>query len=198
MRPWIIVGLGNPGPKYQHTPHNLGFEVLDVFAGNKELRFRRAFGLPARVAAWHKTEPHFRLLKPTTYMNRSGLAVCKALKRWKCGPEQLLVVFDDVELPLGTLRLKKKGGAGGHNGMTSIVQELDNRTDFARLRIGAGPRPSGDQLVETLLNPWKPELTAQVEELRAKGADALEIILQNGLDRAMNTLNQREDASPSN
>ncbi len=195
MGPLLIVGLGNPGPEYDQTPHNLGFEVLDVLAASKDLRFRRAFGLPARVASWQKAQPHIRLLKPVTFMNRSGVAVRKACRRWKCGPEQLLVVFDDVELPLGTLRLKKKGGGGGHNGMASIIQELDNRTDFARLRVGVGPRPSGDQLVDYLLNPWNPEDAAKVENVRRKGAEALEIILRDGVDRAMNSLNQREHVS---
>jgi len=194
--PLVIVGLGNPGPKYDRTPHNLGFEVLDRFGQEKDLRFRRAFGLPARVATWHNPHPRIRLVKPLTYMNRSGLAVKKALRRWKCGPEQLLVVFDDVELPLGTLRLKKKGGAGGHNGMSSIVQELDNRTDFPRLRLGVGPRPPGDQLVDYLLSPWEPDLSTQVDDLIRKGADALEVIHREGVDRAMNILNRREKLSP--
>lgn len=196
-RPLIIVGLGNPGPKYDHTPHNLGFEVLDAFAASKHLRFRRAFGLPGRVVSWQKSDPRFHLLKPTTYMNRSGDAVRKALRRWKSGPEELLVVYDDVELPLGTLRLKKKGGAGGHNGMSSIIQDLDNRNDFARLRLGAGPRPSGDQLVDYLLSPWSQELNNQVTSLRLKGAEALEILLHEGVDRAMNILNQREETTSS-
>jgi PTH1 family peptidyl-tRNA hydrolase len=196
-RPWIIVGLGNPGPRYDHTPHNLGFEVLDRFASTKGLRFKRSFLLPARGVSWQKSDPHFCLIKPTTFMNRSGLAVKKALKRWKCGPERLLVVYDDVELPLGSLRLKGKGGAGGHNGMTSIVQELDNRTDFARLRLGAGPRPPGDQLVDYLLNPWNPEVSSDVEALREKGAAALDTILREGVEASMNILNRKGDSSPT-
>jgi len=195
--PWVIIGLGNPGPTYDNTPHNLGFEVLDLVAKQKVLRFRRSFGLPGRVASWQKTQPQIRLVKPTTFMNRSGLAVRKALRKWKCGPEQLLVVYDDVELPLGTLRLKKKGGAGGHNGMSSIVQELDNRKDFARLRLGVGPRPPGNQLVDYLLSPWNEEQAAIVADLQQKGAEALEIILREGVDRAMNILNQREAPSPT-
>lgn len=195
--PVILVGLGNPGPQYDHTPHNLGFEVLDRFAQDKGLRFRSTFLLPARGTSWQKPPSRIHLLKPTTYMNRSGVAVRKALKRWKCGPEQLLVIYDDVELPLGTLRLKKKGGAGGHNGMSSIFQELDNRTDFARLRLGAGPRPPGEQLVDYLLSPWDPEQDSMVNELREKGAAALDLILQEGVDNAMNILNRREDSSRS-
>ena len=190
--PVIIVGLGNPGPTYDRTPHNLGFEVLDRFAEDRGLRFRRAFGLPARVCSWQSDGPRIRLIKPMTFMNRSGFAVRKALKRWKCGPENLLVVFDDVELPVGQLRLKARGGGGGHNGMASIIQELDNRTDFARLRLGAGPRPSGDQLIEYLLNPWAPELEETVDNLRTKGTEALATILEEGVEASMNILNRRE------
>jgi PTH1 family peptidyl-tRNA hydrolase len=189
--PVIIVGLGNPGSRYDHTPHNLGFEVLDFFAAARGIRFRRAFGLPARVCSWQSDGPRIRLIKPTTFMNRSGVAVKKALKRWKCGPENLLVVFDDVELPLGQLRLKARGGGGGHNGMASIIQELDNRTDFARLRLGAGPRPPGDQLIDYLLNPWASELNDAVECLRQSGSEALAAILEQGVEASMNHLNRR-------
>lgn len=195
-RPLIIVGLGNPGPQYHQTPHNLGFEVLDRFAESRGLRFRRSFRLPAWGCSWQKTPPHFHLIKPTTFMNRSGVAVKKALKRWKCGPEHLLVVFDDVEIPLGSLRLKTRGGSGGHNGMASIVQELGQQTHFARLRLGAGPRPPGDRLVEYLLSPWEPGRTTQVDDLRQRGVEALQTILERGVEASMNQLNQRRTPSP--
>ena len=192
---WIIVGLGNPGPKYVHTPHNVGFEVLERFAEIRNRRFRRCFGLPAQGASWQEGDSRIRLLKPTTFMNGSGIAVRKALRRWKCGPENLLVVFDDVELPLGTIRLRQKGGTGGHNGMASIIRELDNQKDFARLRMGVGPRPSGDQLIEYLLSPWTPELEAKAESTRKLGTDALDIDLRKGVNAAMNILNRRGEHS---
>lgn len=191
----LVVGLGNPGERYDHTPHNIGFEVLDTLAKRHELRFRRVFGLQAWGATWHVAESDVRLLKPRTFMNRSGVAVRKALRRWKVEPEEMLLVFDDVALPLGRLRIRKKGSAGGHNGVTSVIRELDNLEDFPRLRLGVGPRPSGDQLISYLLGRWSPEAETKVAELREQGALALERILRDGVTPAMNHFNS---GSPEN
>ncbi|MGA0333197.1 MAG: aminoacyl-tRNA hydrolase [Kiritimatiellia bacterium] len=185
----LVVGLGNPGERYDHTPHNIGFEVLDLLAERHQFRFRRAFGLQAWGAAWQVGGSTVRVLKPRTYMNRSGVAVRKAMRRWKVSPEELLLVFDDVAFPLGRLRIRKRGSAGGHNGVTSVIRELDNLEDFPRLRLGVGPRPPGDQLIDYLLSPWKPEQAPQVAALREQGADALERILRDGVTPSMNFLN---------
>jgi len=185
----LVVGLGNPGSRYRNTPHNLGFEVLDTLAGRKGLRFRRAFGLQARVATWHEGNAKIRLLKPRTFMNRSGVSVRKAMRRWKVSSSELLLVYDEVALPLGRIRIRKRGGAAGHNGVTSVIRELNNQEDFPRLRLGAGPRPPGDQLIEYLLSAWPPEATSEVEALRHTGADALDRILRSGVDDAMNYFN---------
>jgi PTH1 family peptidyl-tRNA hydrolase len=185
----LVVGLGNPGERYEHTPHNIGFEVLDEMAIRQQLRFRRAFGLQAGGATWHVGGSAVRVFKPRTYMNRSGVAVRKALRRWKIQPEEMLLVYDDVDLPLGRLRIRKRGSAGGHNGVTSVIQELDNIEDFPRLRLGVGPRPSGDRLISFLLSRWSPESETKVAELREQGAQALERILRDGLAPAMNHFN---------
>lgn len=185
----LIVGLGNPGERYRDTPHNIGFEVLDTLAARHSFRFRRAFGLQAWGAAWHVGGSTVRLLKPRTFMNRSGVAVRKALRRWRISPEEMLLVFDDVAFPTGRLRIRKRGSAGGHNGVTSVIRELDNLEDFPRLRLGVGPRPPGDQLIDYLLGAWDPEAAEQVAALREHGADALERILRDGLTPAMNSLN---------
>ncbi|WFB36085.1 aminoacyl-tRNA hydrolase [Kiritimatiellota bacterium B12222] len=185
----LVVGLGNPGPRYDHTPHNIGFEVLDTLAERHHLRFRRAFGLQAWGATWQVEGSTVRVLKPRTFMNRSGVAVRKAMRRWKISPEEMLLVFDDVAFPVGRLRIRKKGGAGGHNGVTSVIQELDNLEDFPRLRLGVGPRPSGDKLIDYLLGPWSPEQADAVSELREQGADALERILRDGVTPSMNHFN---------
>ncbi|MEX2606423.1 MAG: aminoacyl-tRNA hydrolase [Kiritimatiellia bacterium] len=185
----LVVGLGNPGERYEHSPHNIGFEVLDALAARQQLRFRRAFGLQAWGSTWHVADSAVRLLKPRTFMNRSGVAVRKALRRWKVEPEEMLLVYDDVALPLGRLRIRKRGSAGGHNGVTSVIQELDNVEDFPRLRLGVGPRPSGDQLISYLLGRWSPESEAKAAELREQGAQALERILRDGVTPAMNHFN---------
>lgn len=191
----LIVGLGNPGERYRHTPHNIGFEVLDTLAGRHQLRFRRAFGLQAWGAAWHVEGSVVRVLKPRTFMNRSGVAVRKALRRWKISPEEMLLVFDDVDFPTGRLRIRQRGGAGGHNGVTSVIRELDNLEDFPRLRLGVGPRPKGEKLIEYLLGTWHPEQETEVSALRERGADALERIIRDGVTASMNQLNSGKPAS---
>ncbi|MDF3129422.1 aminoacyl-tRNA hydrolase [Kiritimatiellaeota bacterium B1221] len=185
----LIVGLGNPGERYRNTPHNIGFEVLDTLAGRHQFRFRRAFGLQAWGATWQVGGSTVRVLKPRTFMNHSGVAVRKAMRRWKISPEEMLLVFDDVAFPVGRLRIRKRGGAGGHNGVTSVIQELDNLEDFPRLRLGVGPRPSGDKLIDYLLGAWHPEKETEVSRLREQGADALERILREGLTPSMNHFN---------
>jgi PTH1 family peptidyl-tRNA hydrolase len=185
----LVVGLGNPGLKYEHTRHNVGFEVLDRLAKDANLCFKRSFVLRGLVATWQSGPSRVRLLKPQTYMNASGLALRRAMKRDRLAPEQVLVVYDDVELPVGTLRLRKQGGAGGHNGMKSIVEALDGAKNFARLRVGVGPRPSGDQLIDYVLGRW-PEADADaVEALLKSGAEAVTQALQGSLDEVMNQIN---------
>jgi PTH1 family peptidyl-tRNA hydrolase len=187
--PRLIVGLGNPGEHYAHTPHNIGFDVLDRLAVEEGLRFRRAFGLQAWASSWHGAGPLLYLLKPRTYMNRSGVAVRKALRRWKLSPEQVLLVYDEVSLPLGRLRIRPRGGAAGHNGVTSVIQELDNLTDFPRLRLGVGPRPPGDQLISYLLGSWDADKASEVDALCQLGVSALRAIVRDGVEPAMNQFN---------
>jgi len=185
----MVVGLGNPGSRYRNTPHNIGFEVLDTLAEAHGLRFRRAFGLQARGVTWQREGSAIRLLQPQTFMNRSGISVSKALKSWKLEPEDMLLVYDDVELPLGRMRLRASGGAGGHNGVTSVIRELGGTKTFPRLRLGVGPRPPGDQLTDYLLSPWGPEADTEVSALRTGGMKAVERVLSEGLTAAMNHFN---------
>lgn len=185
----LLVGLGNPGRRYHHTPHNIGFEVLDTLAARHGLRFRRCFRLPAGAALWQRDPSHVRLLKPRTYMNRSGEAVAKALRIWGLAPEQILVVYDDLELPLGKMRLRQKGSAGGHNGVGSVIDSLHGNPDFPRLRLGVGPRPGGSELVSFVLSPWGSGTEEAVGALRERGADALEAVFTKGFTAAMNQFN---------
>lgn len=185
----LVVGLGNPGAGYANTPHNIGFEALDTLAERHKLRFKRGFGLRAWVSAWHREPSPVRLLKPRTFMNRSGEAVARAVRRWNLSPEQVLIVYDDLELPLGRLRLRKRGGAGGHNGVTSVIRSLGDSQEFPRLRIGVGPRPPGEELIRYVLSPWKDETARRVEEARNRAADAVAAVLQGDFDAAMNQFN---------
>jgi len=122
-------------------------------------------------------------------MNGSGVAVRKALRRWRIRPEETLLVYDEVALPMGRLRIRLRGSAGGHNGVTSVISELDNLTDLPRLRLGVGPRPPGDQLVDYLLGTWEPDLQPRADALAEDGASALEMILRDGVEAAMNHWN---------
>lgn len=185
----LVVGLGNPGSLYENSPHNIGFEVLDELAERAGARFRRGFGLRAWVSTWQRDPSALRLLKPRTYMNRSGDSVSRALRRWKLSPEEILLVYDDLELPLGRLRLRKRGSAGGHNGVTSVIRELGDSQEFPRLRVGVGPRPPGADLVRYVLSPWPEEVRDTVEAARRRAADAVEAVLTDGFDKAMNNFN---------
>lgn len=122
-------------------------------------------------------------------MNRSGEAVAKAVRKWKLSPENVLIVYDDLELPLGRLRLRKRGSAGGHNGVTSIIRCLGDSQEFPRLRIGVGPRPPGEELIRYVLSPWNEGDTERVRASRNRAADAVTAVLQGDFEAAMNQFN---------
>ena len=185
----LVVGLGNPGSRYAGTPHNIGFEVLDELARRRKRSFRRAFSLPVWGATWQRHPVHTRLFKPRTFMNRSGDAVREAVKRWNLRPEEILIVYDDLELPLGRMRIRKKGSAGGHNGIRSVIEGLDGVQAFPRVRIGVGPRPPGEELIQYVLSPWPAARQQAVREVCSRAADAIEQILRGELQAAMNHFN---------
>lgn len=185
----LAVGLGNPGPRYENTPHNIGFEALDRVARRAGIRFRRGFGLRGWVSTWQRDPHTVRLLKPRTFMNASGESVARAVRRWGLSPEQVLLVFDDLDLPLGRLRVRKRGGAGTHNGVASVIRCLDGSEAFPRVRVGVGPRPPGEDLVEYVLSPWPEDARERVDAIRERAADAVERVLRGDLQAAMNEFN---------
>lgn len=185
----LVVGLGNPGDRYAHTPHNIGFDALDELADRNQLRFCRGFLLRGWVATWQVGPSPVRLLKPRTFMNRSGESVARALRRYRVRPEEMLLVYDDLELPLGRTRIRKKGSAAGHNGVASVIQALGGSTGFPRLRLGVGPRPDGAELVDFVLSPWPETAGDKVAGLRARAADAVLRVVRDGVDKAMNEFN---------
>jgi peptidyl-tRNA hydrolase, PTH1 family len=167
-----VVGLGNPGPEYAATRHNAGFRLVDALAARWGFPpFRR--GERARVTEGAIDGVPVRLLKPTTYMNRSGaaLASLRADPAWDPAHD-LLITVDDFNIPLGTFRLRADGSAGGHNGLKSIEGALQSQ-NYARLRIGVGPLPGNDPWEEFVLAPFTPEEEEQVEALLAKMVDAV-------------------------
>jgi PTH1 family peptidyl-tRNA hydrolase len=180
-----IVGLGNPGPRYDGTRHNLGFRVIDVLHARRGADEWRELC----AALWARSET-MDLVKPQTYMNRSGHAVRCLVERLGYRPERVLVVYDDIALPLGTLRLRPGGGPGGHRGLASILAGL--RTEAVpRLRLGISPigeTPAGD-LAEFVLHPFEAAERSQVERQVERAADACEAWLERGLAAAMNAFN---------
>lgn len=185
---WLIVGLGNPGPEYAETRHNLGFRVVEELASRLRLQFtqRRAQSLVATGQA--RGEP-LVLARPQTYMNLSGLAVRKLVAEFRVPLSALLVVYDDLDLPLGTIRIRPSGGPGTHNGMRSIIAEL-GREDFPRLRAGIGPAPPGVDLADFVLSPFTPEERPIVDDLVRRAAECAATVVYQGLQAAMNRCNR--------
>jgi PTH1 family peptidyl-tRNA hydrolase len=184
----LIVGLGNPGPGYAHNRHNAGFQVVNLLAQTHGLTFdrQRAKGL---LALGQIVGREVALLKPQTYMNLSGEAVAGAARFYRVSPGDILVIYDDLDLPLGHLRLRPGGGSGGHKGMHSVIADLGTE-EFPRLRIGVG-RPNHGDPVDYLLSDFAPGELPAMEETYNAAAATVELYLQKGLAAAMDWCNQQ-------
>ncbi len=180
------MGLGNPGERYRRTRHNAGFMVVDLLAGRSQAHFRQA-GEAALARAELAGQPVL-LVKPLTFMNRSGVAVEAALKETGGGPADLAVVVDDVALPLGTVRVRERGSHGGHNGLRSLVEVLGSE-DFARVRVGVGGAEPPADLAAYVLSEFAPDEVLVVQELVGRAADAVECLLREGAGPAMTRFN---------
>lgn len=201
VQPVLFVGLGNPGPQYDRTRHNIGFEVVDALARRwgiacaEQRKFQGSFGegMALGLGAYGK----LRLLKPSTYMNKSGQAIRSVLDWYKLDPGQVLVIYDDMDLPLGRIRLRLSGSAGGHNGMKSTIAHLGTQ-NFPRLRVGIGAPRSGDRKSETVSHvlgkfaPAEQDLVPKVLDLSVK---VLECSLKDGLEKAMSLYNNQDLAT---
>ena len=185
----MIVGLGNPSSKYENTRHNMGFHVLDLL--EKELNIRvyinRGGGLTGQ--GFFGSEK-ILLVKPLTFMNLSGECVGPLASYYKLPPEDILVICDDVNLPLGQLRIREKGSAGGHNGLKDIIRHLGSDA-FPRLRLGVGPQPEGLDLVDFVLMQFSAEEKSRCTEAEERAARAARMWLEQGTAAAMNAFNQR-------
>jgi len=186
-----VVGLGNPGPEYAGTRHNVGYRVAEEMAGRFRVRFSlRRFSSIIAEAEARKGEK-IVLAKPLTFMNCSGEAVQGLMQFNRLNGRDILVVCDDLNLPLGQLRLRRKGSDGGHNGLGSIIVALGHG-EFPRLRIGVGPRPAGDQ-TEFVLSEFSAGERPVIEEAVTRAADAVECWIFEGLSEAMNRFNRGPD-----
>ena len=184
----LIVGLGNPGLEYSATRHNLGFWCVDKLAEKHRLRFtsKRAQSVVARGTV---AGQDVALAKPQTYMNLSGTAVKGLLTAWRVPTSSLLVVYDDVDLEPGTIRLRQQGGPGTHNGMRSMVEELRTE-DFPRLRIGIGMAPPGQNLADYVLDHPTPDDLPKLREAVDRAVEAIEVFVRRGAPAAMNQFNK--------
>ena len=184
---YLIVGLGNPGKPYENTFHNVGFMAIDEFAKKHGATFSKS-ECKAKTSHIFVDGEKVILAKPQTYMNLSGEAVIAVMNFYKIQPEDIFVAYDDISLPLGTLRFRAKGSDGGHNGIKSIIKVLGGNNTFDRLKIGIGPQPPVPSEVFVLQNFTK----EQLEELKPalqKAADAVEFYLNNGLTLTQSKFN---------
>lgn len=185
---WLVVGLGNPGPKYEWTRHNMGFLVVDELADRLDIPVQRL-----KYKALTNTAvlggQSVLLMKPTTYMNLSGESVGQAARFYKIPPERVLVISDDVSLPQGKLRVRRSGSAGGHNGLKNIISHLGS-DQFPRVKVGVGQKPHPDSdMVDWVLGRFTGQDRKVMEEAVSRAADAVTVLLQHGIDMAMSSYN---------
>jgi len=188
MNTWLIIGLGNPGAQYARSRHNIGFEVLDVFAQQHKLRAdgtRAQAKLASGTIAGHKVICAW----PQTYMNRSGISASGLASWYKVPPANIIVVYDDLDLPFGALRIRERGSAGTHNGMRSVVQLL-GQMEFPRVRVGIGGVPAGWEAFGYVLGKFEDEEADELPDLLGRASDCLTTIITNGIPAAMNTYNK--------
>jgi len=186
----LIVGLGNPDPEYQWTPHNLGFMAVDELANRGSIRVERPEG-KALVGRGKLAGEEVVLAKPQTYMNLSGVSVRELLSRYQLEPGDLLVMWDEVQLPLGTIKINGDGSAGSHNGAKSVIGSIGTQ-QFARLRLGAGSEHPINSRREYVLRPMRKAELEVAAEMLGEAGDAVELMLTQGLDAAMTKYNRRK------
>ena len=180
----LIVGLGNPGEKYAHTRHNAGFEVISRLEAYYGVHLRRKLLLQGMTAEVTDGDTKIVLCEPLTYMNRSGECVRRLLNRFRVPQAQMLVIYDDIDLPPGKVRMRKNGGPGTHNGMRSIASLLGS-TDFPRIRVGTGDRPAGQDLAAWVLGHAGPEEKERMEAAFDRAAECARIWAEEGIEKAM-------------
>jgi peptidyl-tRNA hydrolase, PTH1 family len=187
---WAVIGLGNPGRRYAKTRHNVGFFFVQGLARRWDVKLKkRKFG--ARIAEVERDEDTLVLAQPQTYMNQSGVAVMAILKGYRIGPENIVVVYDDIDIPLGQIRVRKEGSAGTHKGMRSVIEEIGTRA-FARIRVGIGPVSEEEDATRFVLTPFAEEESRIFKKSLAKAGEAVDMIIAGRIDQAMNEFNQKE------
>ena len=193
--PQLIVGLGNPEPKYDKTRHNIGFDAVDALARRRQISWSEN----RRFQGWFGEGTGFkgsklRLLKPLTYMNRSGQAIRAVMDWYKFPPDSVLIIYDDMDLPVGRLRLRLSGSAGGHNGMKSAIAHLGTQ-NFPRLRIGIGKSSQDKGTISHVLGKFSAQETELISQVLELVVETVELALQEGVEKAMSLYNSRNIAT---
>lgn len=184
---FVIAGLGNPGKEYENTRHNMGFKVIDALASELGVDVKRE-KFHALIGQGKIGNEKIILVKPQTYMNRSGIAVREIAMYYNIPPEKLIVIYDDIDIPLTSIRIRKAGGPGTHNGMRSVVKELGINS-FPRIRIGVGTSSRDENLVNRVIGKVPKGEQKILEDIVIKAADAVKDIVALGIDTAMNRHN---------
>jgi peptidyl-tRNA hydrolase, PTH1 family len=184
----LVVGLGNPGRKYERTRHNLGFFIVDQIARQSQVALKREL-CDALVGEWWSDAQRALLAKPQAYMNRSGESVKVLLDHFRLTPDDLVVVHDDLDLVFGRIRIRPGGGAGGHRGVLSILESLGG-AQFYRVRVGIGRPPDGIDPTDFVLAPFTSEEVGQLDKLVSRAAEAVVTLLREGSKRAMEQFNR--------
>ena len=186
---FLIAGLGNPGKEYETTRHNAGFMVIDALADKlgADVSEKKHKGLCGKAVIGGQK---CILLKPQTYMNSSGESIRAAADYFKIAPEDIIIIYDDISLAPGQLRVRAKGSAGGHNGIKSIIAHLGTQ-EFPRVRVGVGEKPSRMDLADYVLGHFSKEERSIMDESAGRAAEALEVMITEGPDKAMNLFNKK-------
>ncbi len=180
----LIVGLGNIGKEYDNTRHNVGFMAIDELARRQNVAVSR-LKYRAKTAQTTIKDTRIFLMKPTTYMNLSGESIIEAMQYYKLNPDQVLVITDDTSLPVGSIRIRRKGSAGGHNGLKSIIKHLATEA-FPRIKIGVGDKPHPDyDMAKWVLSRFSPQESKQLNDAITNTCDAVELMLAEHIDAAM-------------
>ena len=185
----IIIGLGNPTSKYENTRHNVGFKVLDELSNKTNSSFSMENKFKAQIAKGILNGEQILLVKPQTYMNLSGEAVALIMGYFKTQVSEIVIIYDDLSIDLGTLRFRANGSDGGHNGIKSIIQSLGGNKNFARLKVGIGPQPPYMPSEKFVLGEFSTQESPLLKEVITVSANAIECFIKSGISEAQNKFN---------
>jgi len=190
---WVVVGLGNPGRRYVRTRHNVGFLLVDRLAERWAVKLKKK-SYPAKAGMANREQGTVHIVKPWTFMNQSGKAVRAVIRKTGVKPGNLLLVYDDLDIPLGEIRIRTAGGPGTHKGMLSVVQEIGTE-QFPRLRIGIGPLPPGRQATQFVLSRFGKQEAPLLESGLSRAMEALFLVLEGRIQEAMTRFNRKQKAA---